>query len=310
MSSPTPPSSRSDLVRKRRTQASKQRVTSASKTATGATRPLVSQPRKVVGQAATPTFGKKRSRFEIALPGGLALHAPTMPRINASWRLASASLVVLLMGMLLRLLSDPRMYVDGINLGGASLVPGEEIFAESGLARQHMFWVNPTAAQTRIASIPGIASAQVSVQWPNIVTVVVVERVPVATWIEGDQKWWVDAQGRKFKSRGDLESLLPITVDDAPVGEIGNAPKPVPVEAIVGALQLKELRPNIELLHYDAAHGLSYQDGRNWRGYFGTGADMDKKLAVYETLVDNLMARGIHPLMISVENPLAAYYRK
>jgi hypothetical protein len=310
MDSSTTRPSRSEIVRKRRTQMSKERVTSASKTATASGRPLVSRPRKVVGQAPTPTLGKNRRRFEIALPGGLALHAPTLPRLNVSWRLASLSLVILLSGMLARLMTDPRMFVDGINLGGAALVPGEEIFAESGLARQHMFWVNPAAAQARIAAIPGIASAQVSVTWPNIVTVVVVERVPVATWIEGDQKWWVDAQGLKFQARGDLASLLPVTVDDVPAGAMANAPRPVPVEAIQGALQLKQLRPNIELLHYDAQHGLSYQDGRHWRGYFGVGPHMDQKLAVYETLVASLMARGIQPAMISVENPLAAYYRK
>jgi hypothetical protein len=84
----------------------------------------------------------------------------------------------------------------------------------------------------------------------------------------------------------------------------------VPVEAIEGALQLRELRPNIELLHYDPQHGLSYQDGRGWRGYFGVGTHMAQKLAVYETLVDNLISRGLHAAMISVENVNAPYYRR
>ncbi|MGH2524598.1 MAG: hypothetical protein ACRDH2_18995, partial [Anaerolineales bacterium] len=84
----------------------------------------------------------------------------------------------------------------------------------------------------------------------------------------------------------------------------------VPVEAIQGALQLRELRPNIELLHYDSQHGLSYQDGRGWRGYFGVGTDMAQKLAVYETLVDNLLSRGVQPAAISVGNLKAPYYRK
>ena len=84
----------------------------------------------------------------------------------------------------------------------------------------------------------------------------------------------------------------------------------IPAPVIEGALQLKQLRSNIELLHYDSVNGLSYQDGRNWRGYFGAGADMEVKLAVYETLVANLMARGIHPSIINVVNKDAPYYRR
>jgi hypothetical protein len=219
--------------------------------------------------------------------------------------------VLLLSAMLARLLIDPRLFVDGINLGGASLVPGEEIYAESGIARQHIFWVDPAAAQKRLEGIPGIASATVTVKWPANVTIVVKERVPVMTWAEGDKKWWVDAEGQKFKSRGDL-GLLPITVDDA-AGGAGDATGKtgrVAVEAIQGALQLKELRPNIELLHYDRQHGISYQDGRGWRGYFGVGTDMARKVAVYESLVDNLTSRGIYPAAISVENLKAPYYRR
>ena len=73
---------------------------------------------------------------------------------------------------------------------------------------------------------------------------------------------------------------------------------------------MKQLRANIELLHYDSANGLSYQDGRNWRGYFGAGTDMEVKLAVYETLIGDLLARDIHPTMISVVDKDAPYYRK
>ena len=84
----------------------------------------------------------------------------------------------------------------------------------------------------------------------------------------------------------------------------------MPVAAVDGALQLQQLRPNIELLHYDGAHGLSYQDGRGWRGYFGVGANMVQKLAVYEKLVTDLMARGVQPKTISVESYQSPYYTK
>jgi hypothetical protein len=310
MSASTAKPTRAEVVRRRRTQASQQRLQTAARAATSSARsgPLVSRPRRAEGAAGLRRMGRLR-RFEAALASGLRLGLPALPRLNVSWRLASLSTVLLLGAMLLRLLTDPRMFVDGINLGGAALVPGEEIYAESGIARQHIFWVDPARAKERIEAVPGIASASLAIEWPARVTIVVKERVPVVIWLEGDQQWWVDVEGQKFKSRADLPGLLPITVDDVngnPVLKSGRAP----VEAVLGALQLRELRPNIELLHYDAQHGLSYQDGRGWRGYFGVGTDMPQKLAVYESLVDNLMSRGLYPVVVSVENLKAPYYRR
>jgi hypothetical protein len=273
-------------------------VTQAARTV----RPLVSRPRPT----GTVTGARRGLNARSFVP---RLRLPSLPRVAVGWRLASLSLVVLLSAMLVRLLVDPEMYVNrGINLGGAALVPGEEIYRASGVAGQHIFWVNPVQVQQNALSVPGIASATVTVEWPSTITLVVRERIPLVKWIEGEREWWVDAQGQKFKARSDLPGLLPILVDD--VRDNVRSYQDVPVEAVAGALQLRELRPNIELLHYDSLHGLSYQDGRNWRGYFGVGAQMAQKLAVYETLVDNLLSRGIQPVMISVENVKAPYYRK
>jgi hypothetical protein len=82
----------------------------------------------------------------------------------------------------------------------------------------------------------------------------------------------------------------------------------VPDEVLDGALLLRELRPNIDALYYDASGGLSYQDGRGWRAYFGTGRDMAQKLVVYETLVEHLQAKSITPVYISVSNQEAPFY--
>jgi hypothetical protein len=119
---------------------------------------------------------------------------------------------------------------------------------------------------------------------------------------------WVSQEGVLVPARADVPGLLPVVVDDAEA--VLAEGETVPVEAIAGALQLRALRPNIERLHYDSRNGLSYQDGRGWRGYFGVGSDMEVKLAVYETLVDSLVRRQILPAAISVANPDAPFYRR
>lgn len=308
-------STRAEQIRRRRRQQSRQRFEAVSRAGSPArTGPLISRPRS---SSANRMGGRPAARrggggLAAVLPAGLNLRLPALPRIVWSWRLASALMALLLVAMLGRLLTDPGMYISGINLGGSALVPGQEIYARSGIAGQHIFWVDPAQVKENVEAVPGIAAAVVDVEWPNTVTILVTERIPVVTWIENDQEWWVDADGEKFQARVHLAGLLPITVDDVDARPSLNAAteERVPAEAIAGALQLRELRPNIELLHYDAVHGLSYQDGRGWRGYFGTGLDMPQKLAVYERLVDDLLAQGIQPKTISVENDRAPYYTK
>jgi hypothetical protein len=293
---------RAEQVRRRRMQETKRRHQSVSHEAT-TVRPLISRPRRVEGRGVKPL--RRGRRYEFALGSQtLSMPALSLPEITLNWRMASLTMVILLTAMLARLLTERSMFVTAINLGGASLVPAQEIFAESGMAGEHIFWVDAAEAQKRIAAIPGIATAAVAVEWPANVTVVVEERTPKLTLLEDGKKWWVDAEGQKFLSRGDLPGLLPIESDTQAVLEA------LPPDAVQGALQMKELRPNIEKLYYDPQHGLSYQDGRGWRGYFGVGTDMAQKLAVYERLIDNLAAKSVYPTLISVEDLDAPFYRK
>ena len=82
----------------------------------------------------------------------------------------------------------------------------------------------------------------------------------------------------------------------------------MPTDVLAGALQLRELRPNIDRLYYRPGAGLSYQDGRGWRVFFGSGLEMEQKLAVYETVVENLTERQVQPDYISVSNHQKPYY--
>jgi hypothetical protein len=306
-------SSRSEQVRRRRLAQSRRRYDSAVTRSSSTVRPLVSRPRRAAGlgteRVGRGAYGRRGSGLRGWLAGLTAL-APAIPHVTLTWRMASLFICLMLGGMLMRVMTDRSMFIDGINLGGSALVPGEEIYSHSGIAGQHIFWVDPAEVQRQVMEVPGIAGALVSVEWPNTVTIVVTERIPVVTWIENERTWWVDADGNRFRAREDLPGLLPIMVDDSKGKTNTPDGAAVPAAAIHGALQLRELRPNIEMLHYDSLNGLSYQDGRGWRGYFGVGTDMPQKLAVYERLTEDLTARGIYPKKISVENLDAPYYTK
>jgi cell division septal protein FtsQ len=287
---------RADAVRERRQRGSQRKYESASSSARQTVRPLISRPR--VPEQMGP-YRPIRNKFS-----GMAV---SLPRLDlsflASWRGVSLALAVVMVAAFALALQSKDLYVGNIKLGGASLVPAEEIYAASGIAGTHIFWVDPAAAAAAIEQVPGIKDATVEVAWPAQVSIVVVERVPQVMLVDGSRSWWIDEDGQRYPSRGQLPGLLPI------VNETGAELEYLPAEAIAGAMQLRDLRPNIEQLSYDFQRGLSYQDGRGWRGFFGTGTDMDKKLAVYERLVADLQGNGITPRTIDVTNYRTPVYR-
>lgn len=217
--------------------------------------------------------------------------------------------------------SDEKFYLTTIPVEGTTSIPASEVVAASHLAGMHIFATDPNEAAAKITAVPGIISAAVSVQWPNQVSIAVTEDTPIAVWFENGNSFWVTRGGNLIPARSEaagllvIESEIPAHVAAASESEEGAATAAeaqvafVPAEALAGAQQLRQLRPNIDRLYYQPGNGLSYQDGRGWRAYFGTGTDMTQKLVVYETIVADLLAKGITPAYVSVANQERPFYK-
>lgn len=225
----------------------------------------------------------------------------------AGWRAISAMIVLALVALLALFFSAPIFYIHSIAVGGLKYLTKEEVFALTGVANMHVFWIDPEEVRANVLRSPTIADAHVQIGWPpNMVQVIVEEREPALIWVQSGVTNWVDVQGRVMFQREDRPDLVRIdsSVDDGPLGPNVQ----LNLGIVTGALQLKSLRPNIESLRYDPAEGLGYQDGRGWMAWFGTGTDMPEKLLIYETIVSDLQARGIFPTRIDVGNPDAPVY--
>jgi cell division septal protein FtsQ len=244
----------------------------------------------------------------------------------ARWLLLSSRWISLLLfalsaSVLTFIARDPSFRLNEIPVEGTRYLSPMEVLEASQLARIHVFAVDPEKAAQRVHDLPGVVSASVTLEWPNDVVIRIVEDTPIALWEQSGQRFWINSEGELIPVRREVPGLLliqaeePLTLTaeqtpDAPeTQETEPEPAPfVPEDVLSGALLLKELRPNIESLYYRPSGGLSYQDGRGWRAYFGVGTDMAQKLAVYETLVEDLMTRQLTPDYISVSNKDKPYY--
>jgi hypothetical protein len=242
--------------------------------------------------------------------------------------------------------SDDRFYLNYIPVEGAGSIQATTIVEASELAGHHIFAADPQEAAERIGAIPGVVTTTVTLHWPNEVAIRIKEQPPLAIWQEGDSTFWINENGGLTPARAETIGLLTIISEIAaqPVPRsVSNDARPaetavvdeeeetfvdgeiepledqsqaseaqaafVPEPVLQGALQLRQLRPNIDKLYYRPPGGLSYQDGRGWRAYFGTGEDMYQKLVVYESMVEELLNRGLRPEYISVSNQYKPYYR-
>ncbi len=279
---------------------------------------FVAQPRLRVPKTAKRRRRRNFRRVHLPLGG--------IKRVVLSARWVSLALLAMVVYALVLIGLDEKFYVTTIPVDGSSFIPAAEVVTASRLAGQHIFAADPGDAAAGILGVPGILSATVILQWPNQVHIQVQEDTPVALWIEGSHQFWVTRHGRLQPARADVLGLLIIesevqataSVPATSSSETGPATETavpvanqafVPDDVLIGAMQLRALRPNIERLYYQPGNGLSYQDGRGWRAYFGSGGDMTQKLAVYETIVEDLLARGITPAYVSVANQERPFYR-
>lgn len=142
----------------------------------------------------------------------------------------------------------------------------------------------------------------------------IISEVPVATKDEAqpvDEENLTEAEQKAAAAAEQATAETDAAAEESETGETqaGSRAAFVPREVLLGALQLRELRPNIDKLYYKPSDGLGYQDGRGWTAYFGAGRDMHQKLVVYETIVADLLGRGVRPAYISVANQHKPYYR-
>lgn len=275
---------------------------------------------------------RKRAKTWRKVEGPLKL----LQTIIFSTRWVSLGILAAVCYLLYGFIHSPHYFITEIPIVGAESIPMAEIARTSGLAGQHIFAADPELAAEAILAMPGVTAADVRLHWPNQVDIVIAEEQPVAVWVSGGTAWWINQDGALFPAREERPDLLKIDAAGTDgilgqnlvinlVGDEGELADgdgeeataelsygTIPDEILHGAIQLSRLQPYGEPImsfRFNNNSGLHFSDPRGWDAHWGTGVNMDQKLAVYNALVSELEAQGIAPIYISVENPKRPIYR-
>ncbi len=238
---------------------------------------------------------------------------PTAERRNTLWvwqargsRLIAALLLVALGWATYAIFDSPNFYVYGAEVQGNTVVTADEVYAASELEGMSIFWVNPNEVTARVEALPNVKSARVRLRLPARVVITIEERTPELVWQTGDARWWIDAEGIVVPPRADLPDALTIIDTDAQPVSPGQQIDP---SILAAARSLRRLLPELPVMHYSRATGISFTTREGWPVYLGDGQDMDAKLSILVALRKDLLARGVSPEFIDVRFVERPFYK-
>jgi len=261
--------------------------------------------------------GRKEVRRRVPLKlaaEGAELHLPALPVLRFGWRALSAVLLGALLLALYTLLTSPAFMVGRVELVGAQRLDAQDVNSALNVAGSSIFSVQPEQISEAVSqAFPELQDFAVRVSFPARVLVDVLERQPVIAWEQSGITVWLDSAGFAFIPEGEAPNLITVQAIEAPPAleeySYSRHQLILPEMARV-ILTLSEHSPEDAVLLFDPNLGFGWQDPAGWIAYFGNSAEaINQRLAVYQSVVDELTGRGLTPTMISVAQLHAPYYR-
>lgn len=216
-------------------------------------------------------------------------------------RLLKFLMVVVFAGASAWLLFSPWLSVGRVDTDGIISSSANSILAESGVrAGAAMILIDPGKVENRLLEDPWIAQATVSRDWPDLVTVHVEERFPVA-WVRSAEGWArraVDGEALPSAPEPD-DSMGRIEMSDLGESEATSSPE------LLGALEFMSALDGD--LHDGAV--VSRRDGVLWAtvaGFevrLGRATEMTQKALSLMALLEEGLAPGTLVNLIAPTHP-------
>jgi cell division protein FtsQ len=112
--------------------------------------------------------------------------------------------------------ADAGFGITSVQLGGNHRTQPADILAALGFQPdESIFAADVQAARTRLLGLPWVFDAEVRRQYPDSISVNIVERLPFALWQTGNGLYVVDRSGRTITvAQGSLFPHLPLLIGD------------------------------------------------------------------------------------------------
>lgn len=217
---------------------------------------------------------------------------PILKLIKLGSRWITIPLLAVMSWMLVQTLSGPKLRLGKPDVLGTSITSASRIRSIAGINNQYAFEVDPNAIVAQLVALPEIASAEVTVVWPNEVVIEIEERTPILEWNDAGTTWWISGDGIAFLRRSVVHDLIQVHSLERTL-DFPRGLEPVLSEDMIEtALALQESLDGPSQLFFDKERGFGFQDPRGWMAYFGTDGDVEAKVNIYSKISEYLDKTG------------------
>jgi len=229
------------------------------------------------------------------LRGEVLLDAETRKRINRAHFRRTMSVLggVAVTGLAVAIYLSPFLRVQHVEVQGNVNLPIEEVQQMVTVNGDSMLTSDFSSARRDIEDHPLVRSVSVERDWPNTLKVVVVERVPWATWQIGETSYVIDAEGTV------LPDVPPSAGPLIRHSDATNTPadgEQVDTNAIaLAALLLEHVPPRLQMgitaMEWSSIGGMTIETDAGYRVAVGDADDLNYKLSVWAQ-IDSTIGRA------------------
>ncbi len=206
---------------------------------------------------------------------------------------------------------SPLLDLDDMVVRGVTQLAPQDVERAAGLSgRSAMVDLDEPTIARRVETLPWVAEASVTKQWPGTVRIDIVERVPVAAVTTpappGSPARWAlaDVSGQVVEVKPSPAAGLVHIVTASPPGQPGSSLAPATRAAVALAASLRPpLEGRVGRVTIGASGDLELTLDDRVPVRFGSAAESDRKLVALATLVDRVDLKTAQ--MIDVRVPSA-----
>ncbi len=261
------------------------------------------------------------------------LGEPTKPRVEwpfVTWFLGRLLAITVLIGAALAVYdcaSSDRFSANDVRVSGNFLLSQAEVETVASINGANVFWIDPRAAESRLAALPAVRRAEVIPVFPDRVEIRVEERGPAGFWASGDKTYLVDGEGVVLRM-ADAATQTALACGTQPCDP--RAPSKLPTvkqtdgdqvapgghveaEALRATSELAVLLPQagIKPLEFDWSHdaGLDVRTDQPWRLRFDPRSDLGQQVGAVQGIRQYLTRNKRSAELIDVRFDDRPYFR-
>jgi cell division septal protein FtsQ len=256
--------------------------------------------------------GRRRTRSGLPVDGALAPNAPRVlrQRHTGAWLSVTALVLgVIASTVFWRLQQTSYFTVTRVIVSGTSRLDPLKVAEASGVMDRPIYEINPAAVDRTLSASPLIQSVHVHRIWPHTVQIALQEWQPWGTWQIGGVNYLVDQQGVVLDVVNepigttiyDLDAAEALQPGDRVDGDVLQA------AGVLTTALPAEFSQQVSKLQYSADSGLQVITNRGVQARFGSGKDLNYKLAVWSAVDQKVGTANVH--FIDLRFLDSPYYR-